>query len=364
MPEAPPLAGLRVLEGAGSLAATYAGFLLSEIGAEVVKVETAGVARQTPGEHVLARGKRSIALDASGWRALLGHVDAVLTDDSVPPPDPDPDLVRCRVSAWGRTDSRLPPEESLLAAATGVQALQWSWSRCPVWLVTPMIGYMTGILAALGVSAAFFARHRGAPGQAVDVSGVCGALALNSGTFVSGAGHRGSLSLGGDPRGVYPTYGLYPTADGWLFVGALTQAFWTKLLTALDRLDLLAHPRLQGDPMTFFDANLRALVRAELEPVFATPSPAAWLEALRPAGVVDSFRPGVMGRLGIPGDRLAGLKPRLVHTSLTGHGSSGPFAALPGFDPLFHARSGLTAAQGGDDAPVLHMIAYNDCCAG
>src|SRR5213594_199796 len=530
MPEAPPLAGLRVLEGAGSLAATYAGFLLSEIGAEVVKVETAGVARQTPGEHVLARGKRSIALDASGWRALLGHVDAVLTDDSVPPPDPDPDLVRCRVSAWGRTDSRLPPEESLLAAATGVQALQWSWSRCPVWLVTPMIGYMTGILAALGVSAAFFARHRGAPGQAVDVSGVCGALALNSGTFVSGAGHRGSLSLGGDPRGVYPTYGLYPTADGWLFVGALTQVFWTKLLTALNRLDLLAHPHLQGEPMTFFDADVRALVRAELEPVFDTRATVAWVEALRAADVpcgavgsradflrdpearalglavpvedrvlgptwqpaapvvfsdtpappprpaplpggdtaavlaeapgwrrrfrassgdgpraclegirvldltsfiagpfcplllaelgadvvkieapggdpfrfqlfgfvgwnrgkrsvvldlkraagreafldlvhaadvvVDNFRPGVMERLDIGRDRLARLNPRLVHTSITGYGSSGPLAALPGFDPIFQARSGLTVAQGGDDAPVLHMIAYNDYSAG
>src|SRR5881628_652210 len=180
MPEAPPLAGLRVLEGAGSLAATYAGFLLSEIGAEVVKVETAGVARPTPGDHVLARGTRSVALDASGWRALLGRVDAVLTDDSAPPPDPDPDLVRCRVSAWGRTRSRLPPEEALLAAATGVQALQWSWSRRPVWLLTPMIGYMTGILAALGVSAAILARRRGAPGQAVEVSGLAAALALNS----------------------------------------------------------------------------------------------------------------------------------------------------------------------------------------
>src|SRR5438128_1560704 len=123
MPEAPPLAGLRLLERASSLAATYAGFLLSEIGAEVVKVETAGVARPTPGDHVLARGKRSVALDAPGWRELLGRVDAVLTDDSAPPPDPDPDLVRCRVSAWGRTRSRLPPEEALLAAATGVQAL-------------------------------------------------------------------------------------------------------------------------------------------------------------------------------------------------------------------------------------------------
>ncbi|TMA37946.1 MAG: CoA transferase [Deltaproteobacteria bacterium] len=530
MPEAPPLAGLRVLERASSLAATYAGFLLSEVGAEVVKVETAGLARPTPGDHVLARGKRSVALGASGWRELLGRVDAVLLDDSAPPPEPDPGLVHCHVSTWGRTGSRLPPDEALVAAATGVQALQWSWSRRPVWLVTPMIGYMTGILAALGVSAALFARHRGASGQAVEVSGVGAALALNSGTFVSGAGHRGSLSLGGDPRGVYPTYGFYPTADGWLFVGALTQAFWTKLLTALDRLDLLAHPRLQGDPMTFFEADVRGLVRAELEPIFATRSTAAWVEALRaadvpcgavgtrpdflrdpearalglsvpvedpvlgttwqpaapaafsdtpapppraavlpgadtaavlaeapgwsrrfggtpghgpraclegirvldltsfiagpfcplllaelgadvvkiesPAGdpfrfqlfgfvgwnrgkrslvldlkraagrevfldlareadvVVDNFRPGVMERLDIGGDRLAALNPRLVHTSITGYGSAGALAALPGFDPIFQARSGLAAAQGGDDAPVLHMIAYNDYCAG
>ena len=285
MPDAPPLAGLRVLERATSLAATYAGFLLSEVGAEVVKVETAGIARATPGDHVLARGKRSVALDTSAWRQLLGRVDVVLTDDSAPPPDPDPDLVRCRVSAWGHTGARLSPDEALLAAATGIQALQWSWSRRPVWLVTPMIGYMTGILAALGVSAALFARHRGASGQAVEVSGVGAALALNSGTFVSGAGHRGSLSLGGDPRGVYPTYGFYPTADGWLFVGALTQAFWTKLLSALDRLDLLAHPRLQGDPMTFFEADVRSLVRAELEPIFARRSTIAWVETLRAADV-------------------------------------------------------------------------------
>ena len=530
MPGVPPLGGLRVLERASSLAATYAGFLLSEVGAEVVKVETAGVVRPTPGDHVLARGKRSVALDASDWRRLLGCVDAVLTDDSVPPPDPDPGLVRCRISAWGSTGARLPPDEALVAAATGVQALQWSWSRRPVWLVTPLIGYMSGILGALGVTAALLARQRGAPGQAVEVSGVGAALALNSGTFVSGAGHRGSLSLGGDPRGVYPSYGFYPTGDGWLFVGALTQAFWTKLLTALDRLDLLAHPRLQGDPMTFFEADVRAFVRAELEPIFARRSTAAWVEALRaadvpcgavgtrpdflrdpearalglsvpvedpvlgptwqpaapaafsdtaapppraavrpgtdtaavlaeaprwirgfrttrgqgpraclegirvldltsfiagpfcplllaelgaevvkieaPAGdpfrfqlfgfvgwnrgkrslvldlkraagrevfldlaraadvVVDNFRPGVMERLDLGWGRLAALNPRLVHTSITGYGSSGPLAALPGFDPIFQARSGLAAAQGGDDAPVLHMIAYNDYCAG
>src|SRR5437899_12845389 len=123
MPEAPPLAGLRVLERASSLAATYAGFLLSEVGAEVVKVETAGLARPTPGDHVLARGKRSVALGASGWRELLGRVDAVLLDDSAPPPEPDPGLVHCRVSTWGATASRLPPAAPSAPAATAGRPL-------------------------------------------------------------------------------------------------------------------------------------------------------------------------------------------------------------------------------------------------
>src|SRR5439155_8468610 len=80
--------------------------------------------------------------------------------------------------------------------------------------------------------------------------------------------------------------------------------------------------------------------------------------------VIDNFRAGVMERLGIGWDRLQAANPRLVHTSITGFGSSGPLAALPGFDPVFQARSGLVAAQGGADEPVLHVIAYNDYCAG
>src|SRR5262249_61720044 len=83
----------------------------------------------------------------------------------------------------------------------------------------------------------------------------------------------------------YPTYGLYRTADGWLFVGALTQAFWVKLMNALERTDLLAHPQLQADPLSFSGRDIRALVRAELEPLFAARSTAAWGELLRRADV-------------------------------------------------------------------------------
>src|SRR5439155_1512015 len=76
--------------------------------------------------------------------------------------------------------------------------------------------------------------------------------------------------------------------------------------------------------------------------------------------VVDNFRGGVMERLGLGWETLRGVNPRLVHTSVTGWGSSGPLAARPGFDPIFQACSGLMQAQGGADDPVFHMIAYTD----
>jgi crotonobetainyl-CoA:carnitine CoA-transferase CaiB-like acyl-CoA transferase len=534
----PPLSGVRVVERARGLAAVYAGHLLCELGAEVVKVEAPGVARETPGDHVVNRGKRSVVLDperaadAACRRRLDEGAAVILTDASEPRPDACDGAVRCRVTPWGPHGhpAGLPDEEPLVAAATGVQALQWSWAGRPVWLVTPMIAYMTGMLGALGTVAALFARARGAPGQAVDVSAVGGAFALNSGTYVTGAGHRGSLSAQGDPRGVYPTYGIYRTADGWLFVGALTQAFWVKLMTTLDRVDLLVEPRLQGNPLTFGTPEVKELVRTALAPIFAARSNAEWVRVLReadipcgavgtretflrdpearalglvvpvedprlgptwqPAGpalfsdtpldpprpapvpgadtervraevptwrppaappaarppraclagirvldltsfiagpfcpmlladlgadvvkvesadgdpfrmaafgfvgwnrgkrslvldlkrpegravlldvargadvLVDNFRAGVMERLGIGSERLRAANPRLVHTSITGYGSEGPLATLPGFDPVFQARSGLMAVQGGADEPVLHMVAYTDYCAG
>jgi crotonobetainyl-CoA:carnitine CoA-transferase CaiB-like acyl-CoA transferase len=537
----PPLAGTRVVERTTGLAGRYAGFLLSELGAEVVTVERRPRARQAA-DHVLDRGKRSVVLDverqadAACWDALLGGADAVVTDEGAPEPAPPSGavdgLIRCRVTAWGRGGHPrgLPPDEALVAAVTAVQSMQWSWAGSPVWLVTPMISYMAGTLAALGMVGALFARGRGAPGQAVEVSGVGASFALNSGTYVTGPGHQGSLTQQGDPRGVYPTYGLYQTADGWLFVGALTQAFWVKLMTVLERPDLLAHPRLQANPLAFGSAEVRALVRGVLEPVFAARATAEWVRVLRdadiPCGavgsheefladpearalglvvpvedpvrgptwqpappaafsdtpapaprpasragadtaavrgeasswrrppaaarrpaprtclagirvidltsfiagpfcpllladlgadvvkvetadgdpfrmaafafvgwnrgkrslvldlkrpegnavlldlarhadvVVDNFRAGVMERLGIGWERLRAVNPRLVHTSITGYGSSGPLGALPGFDPVFQARSGLMRAQGGADEPVMHLIAYNDYAAG
>jgi crotonobetainyl-CoA:carnitine CoA-transferase CaiB-like acyl-CoA transferase len=62
--------------------------------------------------------------------------------------------------------------------------------------------------------------------------------------------------------------------------------------------------------------------------------------------VVDNYRAGVLERLGLEWDSLRRRNPRLIHCSVTGYGPTGPYAPLPGFDPLMQARSGLMRAQG------------------
>src|SRR5262245_49661237 len=292
----PPLQGTRVVEQADGLPATYAGFLLAELGAEVVRIDAAD-ARFTPGERVLHRGKRSVVLDASAGdvackQALLAGADVLLHDGAAERAGTG--AIECVLTPWGDAahPDGLPADEALVHAATGVQATQWSWAQRPVWLVTPMASYMAGMLGAIGVTAALFARRRGAPAQRVAVSMVGGSLALNSGTYVRGPEHRGYLAAAGDPLGLIPTYGLYQTADGWIFVGALTQAFWVKLTTLLERVDLLAHPLLQTTPLAFGTPEIRTVVRDALEPLFRNRSTAAWVRALRdadiPCGAVQS----------------------------------------------------------------------------
>ena len=70
-------------------------------------------------------------------------------------------------------------------------------------------------------------------------------------------------------------------------------------------------------------------------------------QMLREADVlVESFRPGVLHRLGLPAARLRELNPRLIVVSLTGYGQTGPLRELPGHDINYAAIAGLAAISG------------------
>jgi crotonobetainyl-CoA:carnitine CoA-transferase CaiB-like acyl-CoA transferase len=60
--------------------------------------------------------------------------------------------------------------------------------------------------------------------------------------------------------------------------------------------------------------------------------------------LVDTFRPGVLDRLGFGEDVLEALNPRLVHTTITGFGSVGPYADMQGYEAIVAAKLGIFQA--------------------
>ncbi|MFE2945222.1 CaiB/BaiF CoA transferase family protein [Streptomyces sp. NPDC059255] len=67
--------------------------------------------------------------------------------------------------------------------------------------------------------------------------------------------------------------------------------------------------------------------------------------------LIESFRPDVMGRLGLGYDELRATNPRLVYCSLSGYGSDGPYKDRPGQDVLIQSLSGLAAGTGPATGP-------------
>lgn len=71
--------------------------------------------------------------------------------------------------------------------------------------------------------------------------------------------------------------------------------------------------------------------------------------------VVESFRPGVMSKLGLGLDKLRSMNPRLVYCSITGFGSDGPAAHVPASDSMMQSYGGLMSIIGHDGGPPLRV---------
>ena len=87
--------------------------------------------------------------------------------------------------------------------------------------------------------------------------------------------------------------------------------------------------------------------------------------------VVESFRPGVAGRLGVDYPTLRKINARLVYASISGFGQTGPYAARPGYDLIAQAMSGImsvtgepTGAPGKCGVPVADLSAGILCAVG
>ncbi|WP_342453020.1 CaiB/BaiF CoA transferase family protein [Pararoseomonas indoligenes] len=84
---------------------------------------------------------------------------------------------------------------------------------------------------------------------------------------------------------------------------------------------------------------------------------------------IENFKAGGLARYGLDHASLAAVNPRLVYCSITGYGQDGPYAALPGYDPIFQAMSGLMSVTGVPDGqpgagPNLVGYSVSDINAG
>jgi crotonobetainyl-CoA:carnitine CoA-transferase CaiB-like acyl-CoA transferase len=322
-----PLDGLRVLEYAQYVAGPFAGMLLADLGADVIKVEApAGDAwrRYQPfatGEsrsfYALNRNKRSVVLDLkteegrAASRALLAGADAVLHNfppgralryglDRESVRAANPRAAWCMVSALG-TDG---PEAELTAFDLVAQAL----SGLLLADARPedeiprraggiaMADFTAGLLAAISLLAGLVGRREAAPG--VEVSLLGAALAVQAQRFVS---------VDGDPRCVTsapataadladhgaqvraseelePYYRAYRAADGFFVLTCLNEAQRRATLRVLGLEDpFVADP--QAAPACEAERAARVQLVRRFETLLAGEPASHWIGRLRAAGV-------------------------------------------------------------------------------
>ena len=253
-----PLAGIRVLEFASLAPAPFACTLLSDLGADVLRISNPAERGLTAAPHPgdpLDRGRSVVALDlkrAEGVRAALDFADRadVLVEGFRPGVmerlglgpavclERNPGLVYGRMTGWGQDGplaDRAGHDINYLALSGALEPL-----GPPDAPPSPPLNYVAdfgggGMLLAVGVLAALVERERSGRGQVVDAAMTDGA-ALISG-IVHGLHARGLWSdeRGGNLfDGSAPFYATYACADGrFIAVGAVEPQFYAELLARL-----------------------------------------------------------------------------------------------------------------------------------
>ena len=309
-----PLAGLKVIELAHVMAGPTCGLMLADMGANVIKVEklpdgddTRRMAPPLIGGEAAAylmmnRNKRGIAIDfkrAEGreiGHRLISTADVVIENfrkgtmerlglgyDALR--EINPALIYCEVSGFGRTGpyAERGGFDLIAQGMSGLMSITGEGpGRPPVKCGAPMTDITAGILAAMGVLAAYVHRLKTGEGQRVDASlfeaGIVhtywqSAIALATGTAPGPLGSAHPLNA---------PYQAFETADGWITIGAANQSNWLKLVDALEAGALGNDARFATNVARM--ANLPALVAA-LTPLFKKRASADWLKRLEAAGV-------------------------------------------------------------------------------
>jgi crotonobetainyl-CoA:carnitine CoA-transferase CaiB-like acyl-CoA transferase len=256
-----PLQGIRVLDLGLGVAGPYAGRVLADLGADVIKVNALHDTYWN-GTHMglgTNRGKRSIALNLKhkGGREalekLIETADVVTTNwrpgaaarlglDYETLHRRYPALIYCNTRGYEKGPrSALPGTDQTAAALSGTE---WEDGACdagnpPLWSRSNMGDTGNALLAAIAITAALYHREKTGVGQAVSTSIVNAGLLHTSYAWIHADGSPADWGhVDGDQYGLSPYYRLYPCSDEtWLFLGAVSDAERARLTSVIGGLE-------------------------------------------------------------------------------------------------------------------------------
>jgi crotonobetainyl-CoA:carnitine CoA-transferase CaiB-like acyl-CoA transferase len=269
--------------------------LLGDLGADVVKAGPAGGGPARPGRRVWDRNKRwagfdpSRDADAEALDRLVAGADIVLAGPGSWRGRAPGSAVWVVMPPYLLGETPWHPERESAGLVHAWLGHAWSQASCadvPVDGVFPLALYMQGIWAATVATALIAGQRRGRrTGRLAVVGGAHGGLLVWPGGFEVRRDEPHVPRPGG-PGGALPAYRCYRCGDGaWLFFGAFTAAFIDRGLRAVGAGEVLADPRVGGDPARVRDAENIGWITSLLETVFRQRPRAEWVKLLEAADV-------------------------------------------------------------------------------
>jgi len=344
-----PFTGIRMFEFGSNVAGPYAGWILAQLGAEVIKIERPeGDDARSWGPpfwhgasttfHAVNSNKQSLCVDLKdpaaaarlrsriveqadvvlqnqrpGAMAKLGFSAAELTSAN-------PRLIYCNLHAFGAKGplKDRPGYDTLLQAFGGIMSVTGEEGSPPVRTAVSVADSGTGMWCVIGILSALYRRALTGKGGIVDASlfeTVLGWMILH----ITGFQANGEVPIrrGTAAPGIVPYQG-YRCADGWLIVAASNDRLFARLAAAVGRPEWAEDERFHTNPQ-------RVMHRDEfgklLEAILSTAPRAVWQEKFEAMGVPSSPLQSVdeildhpqteaiemLQKTGVEGMRLLGL---------------------------------------------------------
>lgn len=264
-----PLSGIKVVELARVLAGPWAGQILADLGAEVIKIESpAGDETRTWGPpwidnadgtrdaayyHATNRGKKAVTADfttdagCAKTRELIADADVVIENfklgglkkyglDYAALAADNPRLVWCSITGFGQDGpyAERPGYDFIVQAMSGIMDLTGDPDGAPQKIGVAYADIMTGLYAAIGIQAALLQRERTGEGQQIDMAlfdVMIGTLANQAMNYL--ASGTSPKRMGNRHPNVVP-YEAVPCSDGWLIIAVGNDRQFARLVDLLD----------------------------------------------------------------------------------------------------------------------------------